>query len=631
MRSIAATKTARQKKERRAGSHTIFTVYSKELGKFPLLFLGTLCGTIFIQTADLISPLYLKRFFNTLILSHTSPTVVHGLFITLAIIAFFEVVNWVGFRVQAFSIMYLESKAMSDLYANSFEYLMQHSYNFFSSQFSGTLTRRISKFANAFETLLDSIMLQFLPTTIFVAGAIIILFINNHTLGLLLGGWAILFVAFQVYVGKLRQPLRVERAEEDSRMTGNLADAISNQSTIWLFSANAFEFARFREAIRKWKKATMRAWNADEWIWASLGLLMGGIYVGMLYAAVYYWQRGQLTIGDFVLIQAYLLTTFQQLVGINRNLRRFYDGLADAAEMVQIFNLPHEIQDDADAKALEVTKAEIEFKNVGFYFNPEHTIFEHFNLHISGTEKVALVGPSGAGKSTITRLILRFYDAKSGEILIDNQNITQVTQESLRGAISFVPQEPILFHRSLMENIRYGRRDATDEEVIEAAKKAHAHEFISHFPDGYETFVGERGVKLSGGERQRVAIARAILKNSPILVLDEATSSLDSESEALIQEALDVLMEGKTVITIAHRLSTIMKMDRIVVVDGGKIVAEGTHDKLLEDEQGLYHKLWSIQAGGFLQDEIEEGEEILTEAGTSKTVDEDLETQLYIV
>jgi ATP-binding cassette, subfamily B, bacterial len=595
-----------QKPAQSAGRKTIFGVYSREVFKHPWLFFWLIVGTLVMEAADLISPLYLKQFFNTLVLNHTSPTVIHGLFITLAIIALLAVVDWIGNRIQTYSTMYLESKIMSNLFASSFEYLINHSYNFFSNQFSGTLTRRVSKFANSFETLLESIVLQFAPTAIFVTGAVVILFLNNHVLGLLLGIWAVLFVAFQVYVGRLRQPLRVARAEEDSRMTGGLADAISNQSTIWLFSGNRHEYGRFQEATRKWKAATMRAWNADELIWASLGLLIVTINIAMLYGAIYYWERGLLTIGDFVLIQAYLLTTFQQLIGINRNLRRFYDGIADAAEMVEILNTPHEIQDAPSAKSLEVPHAQITFRKVGFHFNPNRSILKDFNLQIKGSEKVALVGPSGAGKSTITRLLLRFYDTKSGEVLIDGQNISEVTQDSLRDAIAFVPQEPILFHRSLMENIRYGRRDATDEEVLEASRKAHCHEFITGFPEGYDTFVGERGVKLSGGERQRVAIARAILKNAPILILDEATSSLDSESESLIQSALDVLMEGKTVITIAHRLSTIMKMDRIVVIDGGEVVAEGTHDKLLEDETGLYHKLWSIQAGGFIADIDEE-------------------------
>jgi len=237
------------------------------------------------------------------------------------------------------------------------------------------------------------------------------------------------------------------------------------------------------------------------------------------------------------------------------------------------------------------------FKKVDFGFN-RRPILKNFNLMINSGEKIALVGPSGAGKTTITKLLFRFFDIQKGYITIDKQSVANVTQDSLRQFISLVPQDPILFHRTLMENIRYGKKEATDKEVMEAAKKARCHEFISELPQGYETYVGERGIKLSGGERQRVAIARAILKNSPILVLDEATSSLDSESESLIQAALRELMQDKTVIVIAHRLSTIMQMDRIIVIENGQVTASGTHDELLK-EKGTYFKLWNIQAGGF--------------------------------
>jgi ABC-type multidrug transport system fused ATPase/permease subunit len=280
-------------------------------------------------------------------------------------------------------------------------------------------------------------------------------------------------------------------------------------------------------------------------------------------------------------------------------MRRCYDAIADASEMIGIIKMPHDIQDAPNAQKLIVRSGEIVFDHMGFAYPNGQTALEHFDLTVRGGEKLAFVGPSGAGKTTITKLLLRFYDVTEGAILIDGQDVRSVTQDSLRDAIAFVPQEPILFHRSLMENIRYGRRGASDEEVMLAAAQAHCHEFISTFSEGYATLVGERGVKLSGGERQRVAIARAILKNAPILVLDEATSSLDSESEALIQDALQTLMKGKTVIVIAHRLSTIMKMDRIVVIEDGKIAAEGTHRELLEQSGGLYRKLWSIQAGGF--------------------------------
>lgn len=294
-----------------------------------------------------------------------------------------------------------------------------------------------------------------------------------------------------------------------------------------------------------------------------------------------------------------MLGTFDRLVGLNQQLRRFYDAIADASEMIDILELPHEVQDAAAAAPLEVRRGAIALSEVNFYFNPGTPVFEKFSLSIAGGEKVALVGYSGSGKSTITRLLLRFYDVQRGTITIDGQDIRGVTQDSLRGAIAYVPQEPILFHRTLMENIRYGRRDASDAEVVSAAKAAHCHEFIENLSEGYDSLVGERGIKLSGGERQRVAIARAILKDAPILILDEATSSLDSESEALIQDALQKLMQGKTVIAIAHRLSTVMKMDRIIVMDSGSIVTTGTHDELLAGDMNLYQKLWNIQAGGF--------------------------------
>jgi ATP-binding cassette, subfamily B, bacterial len=491
------------------------------------------------------------------------------------------------------------AKVMRDLYADSFSYLLDHSYTFFISNFAGTLTHRVSRFVRSFESISDTILTQFLPTFLFVSGAIGVLYLRNHTLGIILGGWALLFIAFQVYIAKLRQPSRAARAEADTKVTGTLADAISNHSTVMQFAGTVHERGLLDLVVNAWRKATLRSWLIDGWTWGVIGLFVIAIQTALLYGAIVYWQRGLLTVGDFVLIQSYLIGTFNQLMGIGYQLRRFYDSFAEAGEMVEILDRPHEITDKTNALPLTVNDAQIVFDGVSFSFTDTRDVLERFSVTIPGGQKVALVGPSGAGKSTLTRLLLRMFDVKGGAITIDRQDIRDVTQESLRLAISFVPQEPILFHRSLMENIRYGKQDATDEQVVEAARKAHCHEFIDELPDKYNTFVGERGVKLSGGERQRVAIARAILKDAPILVLDEATSSLDSQSEMLIQQALDVLMQGKTVLVIAHRLSTIMKMDRILVLEHGKVVADGTHAQLLA-EDGLYAKLWSIQAGGFL-------------------------------
>jgi ATP-binding cassette subfamily B protein len=320
---------------------------------------------------------------------------------------------------------------------------------------------------------------------------------------------------------------------------------------------------------------------------------------GVLYYAYYYWMRGQFSIGDFAFLQAYLMNLFSHVWDFAYYIRSTYESIADANEMTEMLIQPHSIVDNVRAKKLKISKGEINFKDIDFSYSEDKPILDNFNLHIAAGERVALVGQSGGGKSTIVKILFRFMDLNGGQILIDGQDISKVTQDSLREQISLVPQEPLLFHRSLLDNIRYGRPDSTEQEVIKAAKAAHCHEFISGFEQGYNTLVGERGVKLSGGERQRVAIARAILRNAPILVLDEATSSLDSESESLIQDALKTLMKGKTTIVIAHRLSTIREMDRIVVIEGGKIIEQGKHDELVKAQQGIYQKLWNIQVGGF--------------------------------
>lgn len=584
------------------GVGTIFQIYWRYSKRYPFSIAAIIISLIVLQAAFLAAPLYLRSLFNILATNAPSVEVEHILFGILFVVTGIWFIEWLSRRIQSVFTVRSQSAVMTELQIDAFEYLLGHSNNFFISSFAGSLTHRVKQFARAYEVVFDALVFQFIPTALFVLGAVIILFIQNHTLGLMLGVWSIVFTWFQIYVSKLRQPIRTERAAADTHVTATLADAISNQNTIALFSGAKYETGLFKKVIGDWHEKTLRLWTADDRIWAGIGLFIMVIEAGLMFGAVYFWQRGELTIGDFVLIQAYLLTTFERLAGINRELRGFFSAIAEASEMSEILNTPHEVQNLKSAPDLKVTKGAVQFSDVVFYFNKGTTVLDNLNLPIAAGERIALVGPSGAGKSTITKLLLRLFDIKDGSIEIDGQNIAEVTQDSLREAIAFVPQEPILFHRTLMENIRYGRRDATDEEVYEAARKAHCHEFISQLKDGYETFVGERGIKLSGGERQRVAIARAILKNAPILILDEATSSLDSESEALIQDALQTLMKGKTVIVIAHRLSTIMNMDRIVVLEDGKIAAEGTHQELVE-HKGLYHKLWSIQAGGFIADD----------------------------
>jgi ATP-binding cassette subfamily B protein len=596
---------ALEEEKKPAQAWPVIREYFKATKRYPWLLTILVLGALIIEIAGVVSPLYLRQFINVLSGGDRTAAVVTVLLGILAVYAGVLLVGWLGQRIRMIFLMKIEAKVMRNLSNEAFANLLEHSYDFFVSNFAGTLTRRVNRYARSYEQVLDTMMFSFFSTAVFAVGAIFVLFQRNAILGSILLAWTVIFVFLQVMMARWKHPLRIARSAEDSKVTGLLSDAVSNQSTINFFASSKYERSLFAEAIDRWYSATMRSWNADAWIFAVQGFFALVVEVGLLVGAVLLWQRGLVSIGDFVLIQVYVLGLIDRIWNIGNSMRRLYDAFADAYEMVTILETPLGITDAPNASNLTITNKEVALNNVGFTFIEDQPILKDFSLTIAGGEKIALVGPSGAGKSTVTKLLLRLYDVSSGSITVDGQDIREVTQDSLHEAIAFVPQEPILFHRSLMDNIRYGRQSATDEEVMEAAKKAHCHDFIAKLPEGYNTHVGERGVKLSGGERQRVAIARAILKNAPILILDEATSSLDSESESLIQDALKVLMEGKTVIVIAHRLSTIMTMDRIVVIEDGTIAAEGTHSELLDQKGGLYHKLWSIQAGSFVADESE--------------------------
>jgi ATP-binding cassette subfamily B protein len=323
------------------------------------------------------------------------------------------------------------------------------------------------------------------------------------------------------------------------------------------------------------------------------------LQVSIILYALKIWQNKQITVGEFAMVTSLSMLLINDARGLSRRFLEFFEYVGNITDGVNIMIVPHDILDSPSAQELQVPAGAIEFKDVTFHYTEGKNIFEHLNVKIAHGQKVGLVGFSGSGKSTFMNLILRFYDLQDGEILIDNQNIKEVTQDSLRANVSVIPQEPMLFHRSLLENIRYGLLKATDEEVYQAAKLAHAHEFIVDKKDGYNSLVGERGIKLSGGQRQRIAIARAFLKNAPIVLMDEATSSLDSFTEKLIQKSLKQLMKNRTVLVIAHRLSTIAQLDRILVFHEGKIIEDGTHDQLLALD-GHYAKMWRMQVGGFL-------------------------------
>lgn len=556
-------------------------------------------ATLIAVGVDVVAPWYLKELIDGFSDPGPKETVVLGLMAALFGLAICRVVGWIGWRAIGFVTCDFQPRVMADLQQTSLNYLLGHSYAFFANNFAGSLVRKVHRLGRAFETFADEIQFRFIPIIIAVAGTVVGLWLRFPPLAFVFVAWIILYIFFIYLAARWTIAMDIKRAEADSESTGTISDIVTNAVTVGLFSGRGFEMRKYTEVLTRWWKLQRASWGRGEWTFTIQGALSIVIEIGLMYVGIREWQKGVLTGGDLVLIQTYLAVVFRQLWDMSRGFRHISESIADAKEMVAILKTPHEVADRSRPKEFSISRGKIEFKQVSFSFHKTRRVLERFDLIIKGGEKVALVGPSGAGKSTITKLLFRFYDVDDGHIFIDGQDVSRVRQDVLRDTISFVPQDPILFHRTLKENIGYGRRGASDAEIMEAAKQAHCHEFIVNLPNQYETYVGERGIKLSGGERQRVAIARAILKNAPILVLDEATSSLDSESEALIQDALRELMKGKTVVVIAHRLSTIMNMDRIVVLEQGQIVDIGTHEELLQ-RAGTYQKLWQIQAGGFL-------------------------------
>ncbi len=568
-------------------------------------FFSLIVSLILVNIITSIIPIFYKQFFDTITIGGDRALVAHKLLNIIIYIAFLNIIVFLFYRFATIVNAIYQISSIARIKQQAYDHLMEHSYSFFTNNFAGSLVQKVNRFARSFERLADRLIWDLLPLIVKVVSIFIILMFINKWIASIILAWAIIFLLFNIIFSKWKLKYDIRVAETDSKTTAYLADTIANQNTVQLFNGLERESEGFKKVTNEQAKITKFTWNLDNLIFAVQNFLGLSIEFLLFFFAIRYWEQDLITVGIFVLLQVYLFNLINQLWDFGRIVRDLYQGYADAKEMVEIMLLPHEIRDTSMAEELLVEKGEIEFKDLNFNFNETRKVLENINLIIKKGEKVALIGPSGAGKTTFVRLLLRLYSATSGEILIDGQDITKVTQESLRKSISLVPQDPVLFHRTLLDNIAYGKRDAKREEIEKAAQLAHCDEFIKNLPFGFETYVGERGIKLSGGERQRVAIARAILKNAPILILDEATSSLDSHSEMLIQDALNNLMAGKTTIIIAHRLSTIQKMDRIIVIDNGKIIEEGSHKKLLTKKGSLYKKLWSLQAGGFLTEEDE--------------------------
>lgn len=509
----------------------------------------------------------------------------------------------IGWRLVLYLAWTFETAMQRDLYAQCFSKLTNQTLFFHSNKFGGSLVSQTNKLVGAVESFWDTIIWSVLPLVVSLVGSIIVLSTLLWQYALFLLIFSIVFSLVVYYGSKPMAKLTKKEAKASNKLNGQLADVISNVLAVKSSGAEATEQKFFAKTVSSWRNSSldvMHGFLKVSTIYSSINMV---IKIGAIAFAVYAAQNDLVSVASVYLIITYTGSVAHELWNMNGIMRNYNRIIGNANDMVEILQTPTTLIDKSSSK-LEVTSGEISMDKITFTHDEGQgdTLFHDFSLDIKPGEKIGLVGASGSGKTTLTKLLLRFADIDSGKITIDGQDISEVTQASLRAKIAYVPQEPLLFHRSVRENIAYGRPDATDAEIEEAAKKAGAYDFIVGLKDGFDTMVGERGTKLSGGQRQRVAIARAILKDAPILVLDEATSALDSESEALIQKSLETLMENRTSIVIAHRLSTIAKLDRIIVLKDGKIVEDGSHDELINKKRGVYAKLWARQSGGFIEE-----------------------------
>jgi ATP-binding cassette, subfamily B, bacterial len=509
-------------------------------------------------------------------------------------------------RINIYCNWKLEGYVMRDIYQQVFNHLMRMSSTFHANNFGGSLVSQTSKLAGSYVRLTDTTMFQVWVLLWSLVFTNVILWNRALAFVLVLDAFSLLYVVAAFLVTRNIRQLNTLEADAGNKQTGELSDSITNVMAIKSFASARAENAHFATTSEKTRQATINVMNATLKTQFSFSMIGTGIFSAALVLAI-----ASVVIYDANVATVFLVFTYTALISeglwqfSSTALRNYNRAFGDAQAMTAILQLEPGIKDPAQPEVPRISKGAITFKDMSFSHpesNTDDGLFQRLALEIKAGEKIGLVGHSGSGKTTLTKLLLRFNDIDEGEILIDRQNIAAITQDDLRRHIAYIPQEPLLFHRSIRENIAYGRPDASNDDITEAARKAFATEFIDRLPEGYDTLVGERGVKLSGGQRQRIVIARAILKDAPILVLDEATSALDSESEKFIQAALQELMQKRTAIVIAHRLSTVQRMDRILVLDNGVITEQGSHKQLLGKKNGTYAKLWAHQSGGFIDD-----------------------------
>lgn len=508
----------------------------------------------------------------------------------------------VGLQWRSYEYLYMKTfpNLESDIVLNLFDYTQRHSHNFFQEQFAGGIANRVIEMGENVCKILTMILEQFGRKFFTILFAFITLTTVHPYLGAIFFCWMFILLSLNFATAGIVGEHSTEFARSKTRIFSQVVDSIANILNVKLFARNEYETNYIKMGLDDMVEKD----HTFHMTMLKLRLAETAFCVtyisSILACTLRLYNQNLVSVGDFALVIGLSMTVVDYVWGLTQELGEFEKALGASRTALSVLSIPHDMQDPADSTPLIVTKGTIEFRDVNFTHTKKGILFDHLNITIPGGQKVGLVGFSGSGKTTFINLIIRLYDVIKGGIFIDNQDIANVTQQSLRENMSVIPQSPQLFHRTIMENIRYGNPKATDEQVMEAAKAAFAHEFIKKAEGGYYSFAGERGLRLSGGQVQRIAIARAILKNSPILILDEATSALDSVTEHEIQESFDSLMKEKTVLVIAHRISTLLHMDRILVFDKGKIVGDGSHEELLQQQDSLYAKLWNSQVNGFL-------------------------------
>jgi ATP-binding cassette subfamily B protein len=507
----------------------------------------------------------------------------------------------IAMRVAGIVEVYFYPKYRSLMRTEVFEFIKHHSHEYFTSQLAGSIGSKVADIPKSSQYILEHLYWHVgAISMVFVLSMIIVAQVSYFFMGLLIL-WCTVHMGVTIFYLKESNKKMSDYYESTAKLNGETVDIITNALTMSLFARAPFETKR----IKNFQEVEIRKSMTAAWCMQKVNFIRGIAGLTFIFATIYLllkgWNEGWISPGDFPLIAMTSFNLMGMIWQLSMALLDLSRDMGTLKGALSLLESPHSVVDKRDAKMLRVLKGTIELKDVTFSYRQHNQLFHNLSLRINAGEKVGLVGFSGSGKTTLVNLILRSYDVDQGEILIDDQLITDVTQASLRQQIALIPQDPSLFHRSVLENIRYGRIDATDEEVMTAAQKAHCDEFIRKLEHGYNTVVGERGLKLSGGQRQRIAIARAILKDAPILILDEATSALDSVTEKMIQDSLNELMKGRTTIVVAHRLSTLKTMDRIIVFDRGKVVEDGTQHSLMR-KNGYFSRMWGLQQEGFLPD-----------------------------